>query len=108
MATLTPPASVTGSGTAVYGNVAGDNGMEALFQQQLTRAFERSSNLANYTPQQIVERLRRIVEGDANAAPAYRREIALAITRDETGIMALAAIVIFGLALRAGAVGGGF
>ena len=52
----------------------------------------------------------RELEGlDFDALPdERRREIALAITRDETGIMALSAIVIFGLALRAGAVGGGF
>ena len=37
-----------------------------------------------------------------------RREIALEITRDETGIMTLSALVIFGLALRAGAVAGGW
>lgn len=44
---------------------------------------------------------------DFDALPdGRRREIALAITRDETGIMALSALVIFGLALRAAAVGG--
>lgn len=52
----------------------------------------------------------RELEGlDFEALPqARRREIAIAITRDETGIMALSALVIFGLALRAAAVGGGF
>ena len=52
----------------------------------------------------------RELEGlDFEALPdGKRHEIALAITRDETGIMALSALVIFGLALRAGAVGGGF
>jgi hypothetical protein len=52
----------------------------------------------------------RELEGlDFDALPdERRREIALAITRDETGIMTLSALVIFGLALRAGAVGGGF
>jgi len=51
----------------------------------------------------------RELEGlDFDALPdGKRREIALAITRDETGIMALSALVIFGLALRAAAVGGG-
>ena len=52
----------------------------------------------------------RELEGlDFDALPDdRRRRIALAITRDETGIMTLSALVIFGLALRAGAVGGGF
>jgi hypothetical protein len=36
-----------------------------------------------------------------------RRRIALAITRDETGIMTLSALVIFGLAVRAATVSGG-
>jgi hypothetical protein len=46
---------------------------------------------------------------DFDALPEdRRRSIALAITRDETGIMTLSALVIFGLALRAGSVGGGF
>jgi hypothetical protein len=46
---------------------------------------------------------------DFDALPdGRRREIAVAISRDETGIMALSALVIFGLALRAAAVGGGF
>lgn len=51
----------------------------------------------------------RELEGlDFDALPeARRRDVALAITRDETGIMALSALVIFGLALRAAAVGGG-
>ena len=51
----------------------------------------------------------RELEGlDFDALPeARRRDGALAITRDETGIMALSALVIFGLALRAAAVGGG-
>jgi hypothetical protein len=52
----------------------------------------------------------RELEGlDFDALPeSRRRDIALAITRDETGIMALSALVIFGLALRAASVGGGF
>jgi len=51
----------------------------------------------------------RELEGlDFEALPASRRhEVALAIARDETGIMALSALVIFGLALRAAFVGGG-
>ncbi len=51
----------------------------------------------------------RELEGlDFEALPeSRRREVVLAITRDETGIMALSALVIFGLALRAAAVGGG-
>jgi hypothetical protein len=45
---------------------------------------------------------------DFDALPDDRRRgIALAITRDETGIMTLSALVIFGLALRAATVGGG-
>lgn len=49
----------------------------------------------------------RELEGlDFEALPAARRnEIALAIARSETGIMALSALVIFGLSLRA-ALGG--
>jgi hypothetical protein len=45
----------------------------------------------------------RELEGlDFDALPeARRRAIALAITRNETGIMALSALVVFGLALRA-------
>lgn len=45
----------------------------------------------------------RELEGlDFDALPAARRRaVALAITRSETGIMALSALVIFGLALRA-------
>ena len=45
----------------------------------------------------------RELEGlDFDALPATRRRaVALAITRSETGIMALSALVIFGLALRA-------
>src|SRR5215213_6795672 len=48
----------------------------------------------------------RELEGlDFEALPeARQRDIALAITRDETGIMALSALVIFGLAIRAAAV----
>ena len=51
----------------------------------------------------------RELEGlDFDALPERRRrEVALAISRDETGIMALSALVIFGLALRAAAVSGG-
>ena len=45
----------------------------------------------------------RELEGlDFDALPEVRRRaIALAITRNETGIMALSALVVFGLALRA-------
>jgi hypothetical protein len=45
----------------------------------------------------------RELEGlDFDALPeARRRAVALAITRNETGIMALSALVVFGLALRA-------
>lgn len=45
----------------------------------------------------------RELEGlDFDALPeARRRAVALAITRSETGIMALSALVVFGLALRA-------
>jgi hypothetical protein len=45
----------------------------------------------------------RELEGlDFDALPeARRRAIAVAITRNETGIMALSALVVFGLALRA-------
>ena len=51
----------------------------------------------------------RELEGlDFDALPdARRREIALAISRDEIGIMTLSMLVVFGLALRAGAVAGG-
>ena len=55
MAALTTAASVTGSGTATFATGVGNDGMAALFQQQLTRAFERSANLANYTPQEIID-----------------------------------------------------
>jgi hypothetical protein len=51
----------------------------------------------------------RELEGlDFDALPeARRRAIALAITRNETGIMALSALVVFGLALRAAFTSGG-
>ncbi len=51
----------------------------------------------------------RELEGlDFDALPDGRkREVALAITRDETGIMALSMLVVFGLALRAAAISGG-
>ena len=45
---------------------------------------------------------------DFDALPeARRRDIAVAISRDETGIMTLTCLVIFGLALRAATVSGG-
>jgi hypothetical protein len=52
----------------------------------------------------------RELEGlDFEALPeARRRAIALAITRNETGIMALSALVVFGLALRAAFTSSGF
>jgi hypothetical protein len=52
----------------------------------------------------------RELEGlDFDALPeARRRAIALAITRNETGIMALSALVVFGLALRAAFTSAGF
>ena len=51
----------------------------------------------------------RELEGlDFDALPEPRqRAIALAITRNETGIMALSALVVFGLALRAAFTSGG-
>jgi hypothetical protein len=46
---------------------------------------------------------------DFDALPKARQaELALAIVRDEMGVMTLSALVIFGLALRAGMTSGGF
>jgi hypothetical protein len=46
---------------------------------------------------------------DFDALPkARQRDLALAIVREEMGVMALSALVIFGLALRAGMTSGGF